>query len=106
MPDQTPVTVSVLGKSYMLESTGERSAEYVRKVAQLVDDKVRSASPTHVSPVQTAVLAGLELVAELFTLRAEYRSAESDIAQRTSRLASSLGELFREAPVTTGKPSN
>ena len=105
MTDGIQVTVSVLGKSYTLESSGERTEEYVHRVAQLVDDKVRSAGPTHTSPVQTAVLAGLELVDELLKLRAEYRTAESDIAQRTSRLASSLGEIFRETSVTS-KPSN
>ena len=105
MTDGTQVTVSVLGKSYTLESTAARNETYVREVAQLVDDKVRTMGPTQTSPVQTAVLAGLELVDELLKLRAEYASAESDIAQRTSRLASSLGSIFRETSVT-GKPSN
>ena len=105
MTDGTQVTVSVLGKSYTLESTGERNPDYVRQVAQLVDDKVRTLGPTQTSPVQTAVLAGLVLVDELLKLRAEYDTAESDIAQRTSRLASSLGSIFRETPVT-GEPSN
>jgi cell division protein ZapA (FtsZ GTPase activity inhibitor) len=105
MNDGTQVTVSVLGKSYTLESTSARNETYVREVAQLVDDKVRMMGPTQTAPVQTAVLAGLELVDELLKLRAEYDSAESDIVQRTSRLASSLGNIFRETSVI-GKPSN
>ena len=46
-------------------------------------------------------LAGLNLVEELHKLRADYQDAESEIAQRTSRLAASLGRVFQGADADT-----
>ena len=51
------------------------------------------------NPLQVAILASLSLVEELLSLREDYASAEADIAQRTSQLATSLGHLFAEVEV-------
>ncbi|MEW6752645.1 MAG: cell division protein ZapA [Candidatus Latescibacterota bacterium] len=95
------LVVSIFGKNYPLALEPGQSADAVREVAHLVDQAMRQVHHEHPSPtpLRTAVLAGLNLVEELFALQAEYRDAEADIAQRTSRLATSLGRLFVPAPV-------
>ena len=93
--------VSIFGKNYPLALEPGQSPDAIRQVAQLVDQAMRQTHQEHPSPapLRTAVLAGLNLVEELFGLQAEYRQAESDIAVRTSRLANSLGRLFEPARV-------
>ena len=97
MPETDPasVKVSILDRTFELASENEQSAEYIRQVAQLVDETIRQAQETDRtrSLLHAVVMAGLNLVDELFRLRADYETAESDIAQRTSRLTTSLGEF-------------
>ncbi|MFC1526814.1 cell division protein ZapA [Candidatus Latescibacterota bacterium] len=96
-PDR--VTVEIFGKRYTLACEGEGEARQVRDAAQLVDEKMHQiADEQHPpTPLQTAILAALNLVDELRKLRSDYEAAETDIAERTSRLSSSLGQLLEQA---------
>ena len=93
------VTLTIYGKIYTFAPNCEQDAEFIQQVAQLVDDKMHQVHQVHhtQSPGQTAILAGLELVDELFKLRTEYQAAESDIASRTSKLTASLNRVFQES---------
>ena len=104
--DPTSVKVSILDRTFELASENEQSAEHIRQVAQMVDETMRQAQKTDRtrSLLHAAVMAGLNLVDELFRLRAEYQTAESDITQRTSRLTTSLGEFVRESGPGTTSP--
>jgi len=100
------VVVSIFGKSYPLSLEPGQSPEAVQETAQLVDQAMRQAHQNHPSPapLRAAVLGALDLVEELFELQAQYTQAESEIAQRTSRLANSLDRLLeptRIAPAET-----
>jgi len=99
--DSTRVVVNIYGKNYALALEPGRTAEQVRQIARLVDENMRQVYQTYrsPSPLHTAVLAALNLVDELFRLQTDYRAAESDIAQRTSRLAASLGRIFEQVQV-------
>jgi len=99
--DSTSLVVNIFGKNYTIALEPDHSAEEIRQVAQLVDEGLRQVDQTHrpSSPLQTAVLAALNLVDELFQLQTAYQAAESDIAQRTSRLAASLGRVFEQVRV-------
>ena len=101
MPDTDPATVavSIYGKTFTFALGPDQKAEHIHRVAQFMDEKMREAHEAHrtQSPLQTAVLAGLNLVDELFKLQAEYQTAESDIAQRTTRLTDSLGRVFQDS---------
>lgn len=101
------VVVNIFDKNYTLAIGPNQTAAQVREVAQLVDESIRRAKHDHrpPSPVQAVVLAALNLVDELFQLQSDYRTAESDIAQRTSRLATSLGRVFEQVQVDTGSSS-
>ena len=95
------VVVKIFDKHYTLGVDEDHSAEHVQQLAEMVD--VRMHEVKHElqggSPLQVAILASLSLVEELLSLREDYASAEADIAQRTSQLATSLGHLFAEVEV-------
>ncbi|MBM3280560.1 MAG: cell division protein ZapA [Candidatus Handelsmanbacteria bacterium] len=95
--DAARLIVSIYGKNYTFALTPEQRAEHIQEVALLVDEQMRRVyQETRIqSPLQLAILAGLNLVEELQQLKADYEDAESEIAQRTSRLAASLGRVFQ-----------
>ena len=64
----------------------------------VVDKKLRQAQLNHGSStaIQTALIAGLDLVDELFNLQERYEKTENDIASRASRLTSSLEQLLQK----------
>ena len=96
MSQAQSAVVNIFGKTYTL-STEENDVERTRQIAQMVDQHMRAAEgDSRQSPLQTAVIAGLNLVDELFALQEEYSSVESDIAGRTSRLTASIGRLFEQ----------
>ena len=96
------IVVNIFGKNYTLALDPGQTAEQLRQLAQLVDDSMRQVHQVRhpPSPVQTAVLAGLNLANELFELQKSYQATESDITQRTSRLTTSLGRVFTQVQVT------
>ena len=103
--DFNQVTVIILGKSYTIAPDRDHSAEYIREIAQLADEGMRELQKQkpHQSPLQIAVLASLNLVDELFKMQADYQSAESDIAQKASRLTASLGHIFQDVEIEKGQ---
>lgn len=99
------VKVRILNKEYAFASQGEEADEHIRQVAQLVDDKMREVGNQagSATPMQTAVLTGLELVDELLRMERDVDAVEDDISQRTNRLTQSLGELFRQVESATAE---
>ncbi|MCE2447084.1 MAG: cell division protein ZapA [Candidatus Latescibacteria bacterium] len=95
------VVVKIFDKHYTLGVDEDHSAEHVQKLAEMVDERMHEVKRELQSgnPLQVAILASLSLVEELLSLREDYASAEADIAQRTSQLATSLGHLFAEVEV-------
>ena len=101
MPATT--VVNIHGKNYTLGVDQDHPAERVQQIADLVDERmhqVKDELRSGTAPLQIGVLAGLRLVDELLSLREDYDSTQSDIAQRTSRLTASLGRLFAEVDAT------
>lgn len=95
-PRTGAVTVEIFRKRYTFACQGEDEAEHIRSAASLVDEKMRRVEEEQhpASSLQTAILAALNLVDELFRLRSEFDAAETNIADRTSRLTASLGRLL------------
>ena len=95
------VVVKIFDKHYTLGVDEDHSDEHVQQLAEMVDERMHEVKHELQggSPLQVAILASLSLVEELLSLRADYVSAEADIAQRTSQLATSLGHLFAEVEV-------
>ena len=87
------VAVRIFGKEYHLTRDPDKTVDHIREVAALVDEKMLLITQEHgaQSGFHSALLAGLDLIDELFRLRDEYDSAQSDISDRTSRL---LGRIL------------
>ncbi len=96
------VVVKIFDKHYTLGVDEDHSAEHVQTLAEMVDERMHEIKREikGVSPLQAAILASLSLVEELLSLREDYASAEADIAQRASQLATSLGHFFAEVEVS------
>jgi cell division protein ZapA len=103
----TSVVVNIYGKTFTFSLGPDQTAEHVQQAAQLIDEKMREVHEAHhtQSPIQSAVLASLNMVDELFKLQANYQAAESDIAQRTSRLNASLGRAFQSTGLDSATSS-
>ena len=100
------VTVDIFGRTYSFATTAEQSADHIRDVAALLDesmrqvgDETRSVTP----PYNTAILAALRLIDELWRLQEDYDEAESAIEERASRLADSLGRIFQHSATAAEK---
>lgn len=92
------VVVKIFDKHYTLGVDQDHSAEHVQKLAEMVDERMHEIKREIKggSPLQVAILASLSLVEELLSLREDSASTEADMAQRTSRLVTSLGHLLAE----------
>ena len=99
----TNTVANIFGKTYTLGVDQDHSADHVQHIARLVDKRmhqVKGELRTGASPLQVAVLASLNLVDELLSIREDHAATESDIAERASRLTASLGRLFAEVEAT------
>jgi len=96
--DRRTVKVRILDQDYCFASKGEEADAHIRQVARIVDEKMRDVGGNagDTTPMQIAVLTGLELVDELLRMQRDVSSVEDDISERTNRLTESLGQLFRE----------
>lgn len=90
------VRVTILGQEYPVRADAD--APYVREIAAFLDARMRrihEAEPGR-QPLRVAVLAGLNLADELFTLRRELqeleRQYESKIREFTDHLNRGLCE--------------
>ena len=104
-PDR--VTVEILGKRYTFACDGDAEGKQIREAAELVDERMRRIRDEQhpPTPLQTAILAALNLVDEMRRMRLEYEAAETDIAERTNRLTASLGRLM-DPDQGTATPAN
>ncbi len=100
-PAVRTIKVAILGRQYTFASRGEETDRHIQKVAELVDAKMREVQYDGSTPIQTAVLAGLELIDELLHLQDEVSNVEADLSERTHRLTESLGRIFRDAEQVT-----
>jgi cell division protein ZapA (FtsZ GTPase activity inhibitor) len=96
-PALRTIKVAIMGRQYTFASRGEETDRHIQQVAELVDAKMREVQYDGSTPIQTAVLAGLELVDELMHLQDEVSTVEANLSERTHRLTESLGQIFREA---------
>lgn len=101
--DRRIVKVRILDREYSFASKDEEADAHIRQVARIVDEKMRDVGRNagDATPMQTAVLTGLELVEDLLRMQRDVSSVEQDISQRTNRLTESLGQLFRQVETDT-----
>jgi cell division protein ZapA len=90
------VRVEIFDQVYNLRGS---DADYILKLAEYVDGKMRavSAQTTTVDSVRLAVLAALNIADEYHLLKRRVEKPLPDAQQRTSKLASALDEVLRDA---------
>jgi cell division protein ZapA len=95
-----PLKVNIFNQPYHLRTDGD--GEYVRQLAQFVDERMQAIS-SHTSVVdyaKVAVLAALNIADELHRLRLEAETAQSNERQQVSASASHP-DAERPAPSTS-----
>ena len=84
------VDVEIFGKVYTVR--GDKDPDYVRKVAEFVDRKMREISQVTdtVSTSRIAILASLNIADELMTLLEDAEQLKSRIRELTRNIESTL----------------
>lgn len=90
MLDPRSVTVTIYGHEYTLK--GEAEPEYVEKVAEFVDRKMREVAEGSalVSTTKIAMLAAINIADELFRERRKRQEALAMLDDRTGQIAALL----------------
>lgn len=85
------VDVEIFGQVYTVR--GDKDPDYVRKVAEFVDRKMREISQVTetVSTSRIAILASLNIADELMTLLEEAEQLKARMRELTRKIESSLG---------------
>src|SRR5216683_2225575 len=91
----TAVLVEIYDQSYNLRGT---DAEYIRKLAEFVDGKMRSVAEktSTIDSLRLAVLAALNIADEYHLLKKKYDSLSGDYRQKAGTLANALDEVLDE----------
>ena len=86
------VDVEIFGKVYTVR--GDKDPDYVRRVAEFVDRKMREISQVTetVSTSRIAILASLNIADELMTILEESEELRSRIRQLNERIEASFDE--------------
>ena len=89
------IRVEIYDQSYNLRGS---DAEHIRKLAEMVDSKMRAVAEhtATVDSLRVAVLAALNIADEYLALKKKYESVASEYTQRTSHLQSALESALDE----------
>lgn len=93
----TVVRVKIFGQEYGVK--GDADADYIKKVAEYVDAKMRDVEETlshGSSPLKIAVLAALNLTDELFMAWEERDKLKSDIESKARALTERMSRELDE----------
>ena len=92
-----PIRVTIYDQEYPMG--GQLDPEYKRKLAQYVDEKMRSiAKRTQtVESLRLAVLAALNIADECHQLKARHEELEKDAARRVDECSEILDDLLKQA---------
>ncbi len=95
------IRVGIYNQTYSLRSDGD--GEYVRKLAEFVDDRMRevSAQTLIVDTVKVAILTSLKIADELHRVKELYEREKSRVDSVSSECSQMLEKVL-EAPAPTG----
>ncbi len=90
MPEPKSVKVTIYGREYTLR--GDAAPEYVQKVAQLVDRRMREIAEQSGIAVTSkiAILAAVNLADELLRERQQHQQAVELLEERTAQMTAML----------------
>lgn len=89
------IRVEIYDQAYNLRG---HDAEYIQKLADLVDAKMRAVAEhtSTVDSLRVAVLAALNIADEYLTLKSKYESVSSEYTERASHLKNALESALDE----------
>jgi cell division protein ZapA len=92
--DPKAVSVEIFGQRYPIRSALD--PEYVRRLAEYVDGKIRAAGDSAPSgdPVRLAVLAALNIADELFRQLETARTRDGSVVERAEELERLLDRVL------------
>lgn len=87
------IEVEIFGQKYALRADADE--EHVRKVADLVDQKMREVATgsRSISTMQIAVLAALDIASEYVQQRSRLGQLTADVESRSDRLAQRIEDV-------------
>ncbi len=91
------VRVMIYDQEYNMK--GELDPEYIEKLAQYLDAKMRSiAGRTRtVDSLRVAVLAGLNIADEYHQLKAQYENTTKEVNEKVGQYSQALDEILKHA---------
>ena len=94
---QDGIRVEIYDQEYCMR--GDLDREYIQKLAQYLDAKMRSiAERTRtVDSLRVAILAGLNIADEYHQLKAKYEAATKQVDQKVGEYSEVLDQLLKEA---------
>lgn len=92
--DKQDVIIKIFGNEFSLK--GDK--EYIQKLAQYVDDKIREVdSMTSLgSSTKVAIYAAFQIADELFKQEAERENIEDKVSKKTTKMVKMLQEALKE----------
>ena len=97
MPQDTPVSVQIFDQTYRLISDSD-DINYIHKVASYLDQKMNeAASGSARRPLQIAILAAMNIAAEVLQARKNTEGLMSDTDQRISNFTRFLEDRIESA---------
>lgn len=95
--EQRATTVTIHGQEYTIRA--DRDPEYVRTIAQFVDERMREVASNagQVTSLRVAILTALNIADELFQERESGRAnAVHSLEERARRLVATLEEVVED----------
>jgi len=96
--DSGVLKINIYGTEYPIKSDSETDSEYIRRVADYVDGKMREIdqSTQAKSSLKVAILAALNITDELFQEKESYKALRRDLEERLNALNATLDKSLRE----------
>ena len=96
--DSEILKINIYGTGYPIKSGSDTDADYIRRVAEYVDKKMREIDNNihSKSSLKVAILAALNITDELFQERAQKDALFEKMASKIERLSASIDEGLAE----------
>jgi len=96
-PSALSVRVEIYNQTYSIRSF-DGDSEYVMKLAEFVDSKMREISSKGLTAdsLKVAILAALHIADEYYRLKSVYDHADAQLASRSAECAEMLDKLLKQ----------
>ena len=89
--------INIYGAEYPIKRDAETDAEYILKVAEYVDEKMREIDQNvqTKSSLKVAILAALNITDELFQEKVANKSGDNDLKDRIKSISENLDQAIQ-----------